>query len=165
MHAYSAFNHEGRAVIPFLLESRSLDEGEPKPFPRHEAAETLSMEAARAVREMLVANLQKDFGAAPAFPGVETGGMGGRAYIAHKGTYTRAYHSSFYGFANDTRGHRYTIGVLVIDQALGTVKGTVEIAFGAFLRKNRKFDTIEALKQQIEEDIFHAREELMRAEG
>ncbi|HSR74111.1 MAG TPA: hypothetical protein VLL31_04645, partial [Sulfurovum sp.] len=33
---------------------------------------------------------------------------------AKNGRYVREYHSSFYGFANDKEGHKYTFGVLVI---------------------------------------------------
>jgi cell division protein FtsI (penicillin-binding protein 3) len=40
--------------------------------------------------------------------------MGSTAHIAKGGRYVREYHSSFYGFANDEEGNRYTIGVLVI---------------------------------------------------
>lgn len=42
------------------------------------------------------------------------GGKTGTAHIAKNGRYVREYHSSFYGFANDKEGHKYTIGVLVI---------------------------------------------------
>jgi cell division protein FtsI (penicillin-binding protein 3) len=40
--------------------------------------------------------------------------MGSTAHIAKGGRYIEEYHSSFYGFANDMEGNRYTIGVLVI---------------------------------------------------
>jgi cell division protein FtsI (penicillin-binding protein 3) len=43
-------------------------------------------------------------------PGIEIGGKTGTAHIA----YSDLFHGSFYGFANDDEGHRYTIGVLVI---------------------------------------------------
>ncbi len=35
-------------------------------------------------------------------------------HVAENGRYIDKYHSSFFGFANDADGHRYTIGVLVI---------------------------------------------------
>ena len=39
---------------------------------------------------------------------------------------------------------------------LGEMEGDVMIAFGAFLRKNRKFDNLKQLKRQIEADITEA---------
>jgi len=48
------------------------------------------------------------------YPGLEVGGKTGTAHIAKNGRYVREYHSSFYGFANDKEGNKYTIGVLVI---------------------------------------------------
>ena len=45
---------------------------------------------------------------------IETGGMLATAHIYRDGKYRREYHSSFYGFANDVKGNKYTIGVLVI---------------------------------------------------
>ena len=36
------------------------------------------------------------------------------AHIARNRRYIKEFRSSFYGFANDRKGHRYTIGVLVI---------------------------------------------------
>ena len=46
-------------------------------------------------------------------PGIEIGGKTGTAHIASLKGNPGAFHSSFYGFANDDE-HRYTIGVLVI---------------------------------------------------
>ena len=48
------------------------------------------------------------------YPGLEIGGKTGTAHMAKGGRYVREYHSSFYGFANDKFGHKYTIGALVI---------------------------------------------------
>ena len=45
---------------------------------------------------------------------MEIGGKTGTAHIAYKGKYIEEYHSSFYGFANDEFGNKFTIGVLVI---------------------------------------------------
>jgi len=53
-------------------------------------------------------------GKAGQYKGLEIGGKTGTAHIATRRGYSREYHSSFYGFANDNSGHKYTIGVLVI---------------------------------------------------
>ena len=56
-------------------------------------------------------------------------------------------------------GHRvttdgaYAVETHILDEHLGEVKGKVWIEFVAPLRENRKFDGLEALKMQIEEDI------------
>jgi cell division protein FtsI (penicillin-binding protein 3) len=54
-------------------------------------------------------------GVAAQYPGLEIGGKTGTAHIAAHGHYVKRYNSSFYGFANDDKGHRYEIGVLVIE--------------------------------------------------
>jgi cell division protein FtsI (penicillin-binding protein 3) len=66
------------------------------------------------MHEMLVSNVHKGFARQASLQGLETGGMGSTAHIAKDGRYVREYHSSFYGFANDVEGNRYTIGVVVI---------------------------------------------------
>ena len=58
--------------------------------------------------------VERGTGVKAQYPGLEVGGKTGTAHIAKNGRYVREYHSSFYGFANDKEGHKYTIGVLVI---------------------------------------------------
>ena len=56
-------------------------------------------------------------------------------------------------------GHRvttdgsYAVESYVLDQELGTVKGSVWISFVDFVRENQKFEGLEALKEQIKRDI------------
>ena len=45
---------------------------------------------------------------------MEIGGKTGTAHITQNEKQTKEYNSSFYGFANDDEGNRYTIGILVI---------------------------------------------------
>jgi cell division protein FtsI (penicillin-binding protein 3) len=66
------------------------------------------------MHEMLVSNVHKGFARQANLQGFETGGMLATAHIYRDGKYRREYHSSFYGFANDVKGNRYTIGVMVI---------------------------------------------------
>jgi cell division protein FtsI (penicillin-binding protein 3) len=58
--------------------------------------------------------VKRGTGVAAQYAGLEIGGKTGTAHIATSAGYTRLYHSSFFGFANDKSGHKYTIGVLVI---------------------------------------------------
>jgi len=63
---------------------------------------------------------------------------------------------SFLGHRVTTDGS-YAVETHVIDKDIGEVSGTVSIEFVAFIRKNQKFDGLDALKEQIEEDISQAR--------
>ncbi len=56
-------------------------------------------------------------------------------------------------------GHRVTTDGLfaiesyVLDRDIGTVTGFIEIEFIDFIRENKKFDSLESLKEQIKQDI------------
>jgi len=60
-------------------------------------------------------------------------------------------------------GHRATtdgsfaIEAHIIGEDIGTVLGMVTIEFAAFIRENRKFESLEALKKQIAQDIETAK--------
>jgi len=61
-------------------------------------------------------------------------------------------------------GHRvttddsYAVETHILDKEIGVVRGDVHLAFVDFIRPNQKFDSLEALKQQIQDDILHAKE-------
>ena len=63
-------------------------------------------------------------------------------------------------------GHRVTtddsfaIESYILDRDIGTVTGSIEIEFIEFIRENRKFNGFDALRQQIVNDIEHARKYL-----
>jgi len=63
---------------------------------------------------------------------------------------------SFLGHRVTTDGS-YAVETHVIDKDIGEVSGEVTIEFIAFIRGNQKFDGLDALKRQIEEDIAQAR--------
>ena len=63
---------------------------------------------------------------------------------------------SFLGHRVTTDGS-YAVETHVIDRDIGEVNGRVPIEFVACLRKNRKFDGLDALREQIEKDISQAR--------
>lgn len=63
---------------------------------------------------------------------------------------------SFIGFRMTTDGS-FAIETHVIEQDIGEVKGKVWVEFVAFLRENRKFNGLEALKAQINLDIINAK--------
>ena len=65
---------------------------------------------------------------------------------------------SFLGHRITTDGS-YAVETHIIGREIGELGGRVWIEFMAFLRENKKFDTLEALKRQIEEDISKVKEE------
>lgn len=115
MKAYSAFNNDGLAVTPRLVDY--LQDAQGKHYtlsPTIGNSQAVSKKAANQVHDMLLEVVKRGTGVAAQYPGLEIGGKTGTAHIAKKGRYVREYHSSFYGFANDKEGHKYTIGVMVI---------------------------------------------------
>jgi riboflavin kinase / FMN adenylyltransferase len=61
-------------------------------------------------------------------------------------------------------GHRVTtddsfaVETHILDKEIGVVRGNVQLAFVDFIRANQKFDTLEALKEQIQNDIVYTKE-------
>lgn len=64
---------------------------------------------------------------------------------------------SFVGHRVSTDGV-FSVESYVLDDSLGKIKGMVKLMFIALLRKNEKFDTLEALKAQITQDIERTKE-------
>jgi riboflavin kinase/FMN adenylyltransferase len=63
---------------------------------------------------------------------------------------------SFFGHRVTTDG-TFAVETHVIDRDIGVVTGRVEIEFVGFIRENRRFDGLEALREQIGRDIERAR--------
>jgi len=59
---------------------------------------------------------------------------------------------SFLGHRVTTDGS-YAVETHVIDKDIGEVNGRVVIEFVAFVRGNQKFDSLDGLKKQIQDDI------------
>ena len=113
--AYSAFNNDGKAMTPRIIDYFQDKNGTiyrlPLPQPDRQA---ISKKTARQIHDILIQVVKRGTGVAGQYRGLEIGGKTGTAHIATSEGYSRLYHSSFYGFANDKSGHKYTIGVLVI---------------------------------------------------
>jgi len=115
LKAYSAFNNGGVAVTPKIASFISDSFG--KAYSINFDVPSLnscSKDVANMIHSVLIDVVQKGTGKEARYVGLEIGGKTGTAHIAHDGKYINKYHSSFFGFANDSDGHRYTIGVLVI---------------------------------------------------
>ncbi|WP_052746169.1 bifunctional riboflavin kinase/FAD synthetase [Sulfurovum lithotrophicum] len=63
---------------------------------------------------------------------------------------------SFLGHRVSTDGS-FAVETHIIGEDIGSVEGQVMLEFKALLRRNRKFETLEKLKVQIEEDIANAK--------
>ncbi len=113
--AYSAFNNDGVAVTPRIADYLEDAKGNHYILPPTRGdLHPIGKKAAREIHEILKEVVKRGTGVKAQYPGLEIGGKTGTAHIAKHGHYVREYHSSFYGFANDKKGHKYTIGVLVI---------------------------------------------------
>jgi cell division protein FtsI (penicillin-binding protein 3) len=115
LKAYSAFNNDGKAMTPRIIDYFENKKGKhyklPPPQPDRDP---ISKKVANQVHQMLKEVDKRGTGVAAQYRGLEIGGKTGTAHIATSKGYKREYHSSFYGFANDNSGNKYTIGVLVI---------------------------------------------------
>ena len=113
LKAYSIFSNDGIAVTPAIIDyyegyEKTIVPDHPKPY------RVISKNSARQMQDILREVVKRGTGTNVAVPGLDIGGKTGTAHIASEKGYTRQYHSSFFGFANDDSGNRYMIGVLVI---------------------------------------------------
>ncbi len=116
LKAYSAFNNDGLAMTPRLLDylQKGSDVKRYTIDPKVGDKQAVGKKAANDIHKILLEVVKRGTGVKAQYPGLEVGGKTGTAHIAKNGRYVREYHSSFYGFVNDKEGHKYTIGVLVI---------------------------------------------------
>jgi cell division protein FtsI (penicillin-binding protein 3) len=115
--AYSSFNNDGLAMTPQIIDYMKDNQTDEyyKLEPPIENLQTTSKKSANAIKNILKMVVKKGTGIAAQYKGLEIGGKTGTAHMSQKGIYIKKYNSSFFGFANDDDGHKYTIGVLVID--------------------------------------------------
>ena len=116
LKAYSAFNNDGIAVTPRILDYVEDTNGTHYTLkPKYDDRRAISTQTAHQIHTILKEVVKRGTGVQAQYPGLEIGGKTGTAHISlGQNGYSKEYHSSFYGFANDDKGHRYTIGVLVI---------------------------------------------------
>ncbi len=113
--AYSAFNNNGVAVTPKIVDFMTDRENFMYDVPRDVASlQACSAKTANIVKDMLAGTVNRGTGTSAQYDGLDVGGKTGTAHISERGHYVEKYHSSFYGYANDKQGHKFTIGVFVI---------------------------------------------------
>jgi len=113
--AYSAFNNNGVAVTPKIVDFMTDKQNRIYKVPRETTSvQACSAKTANIIKDMLGGTVNRGTGTAAQYDGLEVGGKTGTAHISERGDYVEKYHSSFYGYANDELGHKFTIGVFVI---------------------------------------------------
>jgi len=116
LKAYSAFNNDGIAMTPQIIDY--FKDNRTQKYYKLEPSKTnltsMSKKTAQSMKNILKAVVKKGTGVEAQYKGLIIGGKTGTAHISIRGKYSDSYNSSFFGFANDNRGKKYTIGVLVI---------------------------------------------------
>lgn len=113
--AYSAFNNDGKAMTPRIVDYlQDAKANHYKLEPNVKDMQAVSKKTANQINKILIEVVKRGTGKKAQYPGLKVGGKTGTAHISSNMGYAKEYHSSFYGFANDDKGHKYTIGVLVI---------------------------------------------------
>ena len=113
--AYSAFNNDGVAVTPRIVAYLQNEKGKKyRMQPRVGNLHPINKRTASQMKKILKKVVSDGTGKAARYPGLEIGGKTGTAHIVEHRRYIDKYNSSFYGFVNDDKGNKYTIGVLAI---------------------------------------------------
>jgi cell division protein FtsI (penicillin-binding protein 3) len=117
LKAYSAFNNSGIAQTPQILDyfkDCKKDQYYRLP-PTKPNLRAMSKDTAEKMNTILQKVVAEGTGVKAQYDGLIIGGKTGTAHISSRGVYTKRYNSSFFGFANDANGSRYTIGVLAME--------------------------------------------------
>ena len=106
---YNAFNNQGKAVTPRLVNYIRADDGKAL-YTKVREKRLFSPKTANQINRILQKTVK--FGTTKVIDtkGLQVGGKSGTAHIAKKGKYVDEYISSVFGFANDVNAS-YTIGV------------------------------------------------------
>jgi len=113
--AYAAFNNGGKTMTPRIVDYLETPKGKHYTLdPKMGDVQAITKKTSEWMHNILLEVVKRGTGVDAQYPGLEIGGKTGTAHMVKHGHYVREYHSSFYGFANDKFGHKYTIGVLVI---------------------------------------------------
>jgi len=116
LKAYNVFNNDGISVTPRVV-NYILDDQNRKFYLKknYTKLSPISAETAETVKKTLLEVVKRGTAVKAQTEGLEIGGKTGTAMIVGEHGYEERYHSSFFGFANDPDGNKYTIGVLVIE--------------------------------------------------
>lgn len=113
LKAFNVFNADGLGIEPRIVGYLTDQNQKRYPVASNPPKQLISTQTASIMHDILVQTVERGTGIAARTPGLEIGGKTGTAHIASSGGYTREFHSSFFGFANDAKS-RYTIGVVIV---------------------------------------------------
>jgi len=112
--AFNVFNNGGKLINPMVVEALYDDNGRIIPMQMQAPTQVIAPATAERMKQILIKTVNVGTGTIAKTPGLEVGGKTGTAHIAKNGAYVNSYHTSFIGFANDSK-HNYTIGITVIE--------------------------------------------------
>ena len=112
--AFNVFNNGGKLINPMVVEALYDDNGRIIPMQIQAPTQVIAPATAERMKQILIKTVNVGTGTIAKTPGLEVGGKTGTAHIAKNGAYVNSYHTSFIGFANDSK-HNYTIGITVIE--------------------------------------------------
>ena len=115
--AYTAFDNDGVIATPHMIDFLEDHQGtQYKLANQNQKTRVMSSKTALQMKNILIKTVEDGTGAQAKTAGIIVGGKTGTAKMISSGQYTQnSFRTSFIGFANDDRGHKYTIGVLVIN--------------------------------------------------
>ncbi|CUV65150.1 Cell division protein FtsI (modular protein) [Sulfurovum sp. enrichment culture clone C5] len=115
--AYTAFDNDGIIPTPHMIDFLEDSEGKKyKLANQNQKTKVISSKTALQMKNILIKTVENGTGAQAKTAGIIVGGKTGTAKMISSGQYTQnSFRTSFIGFANDEYGHKYTIGVLVIN--------------------------------------------------
>ncbi|MDD5359160.1 MAG: penicillin-binding protein 2 [Sulfurovaceae bacterium] len=115
--AYTAFDNDGIIATPHMIDYLEDSEGKRyKLANQSQRTKVISSKTALQMKNILIKTVEDGTGAQAKTAGIIVGGKTGTAKMISSGQYTQnSFRTSFIGFANDDKGHKYTIGVLVIN--------------------------------------------------
>jgi cell division protein FtsI (penicillin-binding protein 3) len=115
--AYNVFNNNGSSLSPRVVNYLKKENNDTKYIVTkdYKQIQPISPETSDIVKKTLIEVVNRGTGKLAKTKGLIVGGKTGTAMIFRNGEYSKNYHTSFFGFANDFEGHKYTIGVLVIE--------------------------------------------------
>jgi cell division protein FtsI (penicillin-binding protein 3) len=112
LKAYNVFNNDGRIVTPRIARFKVLQDGRAEPIVAIKSKRVLSKAVSNDINSVLQSVVRYGTAKGAFIDGLVIGGKTGTSEIPNRDT--KAYNSSFFGFANDTKS-KYTIGVTVIE--------------------------------------------------
>ena len=113
LRAYSAFNNNGRIVMPKLVDCFVDTFKRELKVPNEEQIQVIKSATAQRMKDILIKTVNEGTGTKAKTAGLEIGGKTGTAHLVENGQYVNEYNTAFIGFANDKKS-KYSIGAIVI---------------------------------------------------